>query len=84
MAPFDILASLAMDIFLPVVPAMPSILNTTPSMIQLALGAGQAGEPRARGRRLGDYRPQVDLTGEEGTILKSVRDRTSAELPKFG
>lgn len=48
MAPFDILASLAMDIFLPVVPAMPSILNTTPSMIQLALslymvalGAGQ-------------------------------------------
>lgn len=37
MAPFDILASLAMDIFLPVVPAMPGILNTTPSMIQLAL-----------------------------------------------
>ncbi|GGA68009.1 chloramphenicol efflux pump [Nitratireductor aestuarii] len=37
MAPFDILASLAMDIFLPVVPAMPGILNTTPTMIQLAL-----------------------------------------------
>lgn len=37
MAPFDILASLAMDIFLPVVPAMPGILNTTPSVIQLAL-----------------------------------------------
>jgi DHA1 family florfenicol/chloramphenicol resistance protein-like MFS transporter len=37
MAPFDILASLAMDIYLPVVPAMPDILNTTPSMIQLTL-----------------------------------------------
>lgn len=48
MAPFDILASLAMDIYLPVVPAMPGILNTTPSIIQLtlslyivALGVGQ-------------------------------------------
>ncbi|GEO82353.1 chloramphenicol/florfenicol efflux MFS transporter FloR [Pararhodospirillum oryzae] len=37
MAPFDILASLAMDIYLPVVAAMPGILNTTPSMIQLTL-----------------------------------------------
>ncbi|MGE6078567.1 chloramphenicol/florfenicol efflux MFS transporter FloR [Aeromonas veronii] len=37
MAPFDILASLAMDIYLPVVPAMPGILNTTPSTIQLTL-----------------------------------------------
>ncbi|MCW2248142.1 DHA1 family florfenicol/chloramphenicol resistance protein-like MFS transporter [Azospirillum fermentarium] len=37
MAPFDILASLAMDIYLPVVPAMPAILNTTPSIIQLTL-----------------------------------------------
>ncbi len=37
MAPFDILTSLAMDIYLPVVPAMPEILNTTPSMIQLTL-----------------------------------------------
>ncbi|MBB3285528.1 MULTISPECIES: CmlA/FloR family chloramphenicol efflux MFS transporter [Rhizobium] len=37
MAPFDILASLAMDIYLPVVPAMPGILNTTPSVIQLTL-----------------------------------------------
>lgn len=34
---FDILASLAMDIYLPVVPAMPGILNTTPSTIQLTL-----------------------------------------------
>ncbi|MDV3315324.1 MFS transporter, partial [Salmonella enterica] len=33
----DILASLAMDIYLPVVPAMPGILNTTPAMIQLTL-----------------------------------------------
>ncbi len=48
MAPFDILASLAMDIYLPVVPAMPGILNTSASVIQLTLsgymiilGAGQ-------------------------------------------
>jgi MFS transporter, DHA1 family, chloramphenicol/florfenicol resistance protein len=37
MAPFDILASLAMDIYLPVVPSMPTILQTTPSMVQLTL-----------------------------------------------
>lgn len=37
MAPFDILASLAMDIYLPIVPAMPGILNTTPSVIQFTL-----------------------------------------------
>lgn len=37
MAPFDILASLAMDIYLPVVPSMPGILNTTPGVIQLTL-----------------------------------------------
>ncbi|WP_343213940.1 CmlA/FloR family chloramphenicol efflux MFS transporter [Ensifer oleiphilus] len=37
MAPFDILASLAMDIYLPIVPAMPSILGTTPYIIQLSL-----------------------------------------------
>jgi DHA1 family florfenicol/chloramphenicol resistance protein-like MFS transporter len=37
MAPFDILASLAMDIYLPVVPAMPGILNTSSTVIQLTL-----------------------------------------------
>ncbi len=37
MAPFDILASLAMDIYLPVVPAMPGILATTPAIVQLTL-----------------------------------------------
>ncbi|EJC78797.1 drug resistance transporter, Bcr/CflA subfamily [Rhizobium leguminosarum bv. trifolii WSM2297] len=48
MAPFDILASLAMDIYLPVVPVMPEALGTSPSVIQLTLslymlvlGAGQ-------------------------------------------
>ncbi|MBB6487236.1 CmlA/FloR family chloramphenicol efflux MFS transporter [Rhizobium lusitanum] len=48
MAPFDIIASLAMDIYLPVVPSMPGILNTSASVIQLTLsgymivlGAGQ-------------------------------------------
>lgn len=37
LAPFNILASLAMDIYLPVVPAMPGILATTPAVIQLTL-----------------------------------------------
>lgn len=37
MAPFDILASLAMDIYLPVIPMMPRILDTTPFIIQLTL-----------------------------------------------
>lgn len=48
MAPFDLLASLAMDIYLPVVPAMPALLDTTPGVIQftlslylMALGLGQ-------------------------------------------
>jgi DHA1 family florfenicol/chloramphenicol resistance protein-like MFS transporter len=37
MAPFDILASLAMDIYLPIVPAMPGILDTSPAIVQLTL-----------------------------------------------
>lgn len=37
MAPFDILASLAMDIYLPIVSAMPGTLDTSPSVIQLTL-----------------------------------------------
>lgn len=37
MAPFDILASLAMDIYLPVVPVMPEVLNTSPAVIQMSL-----------------------------------------------
>lgn len=37
MAPFDILASLAMDIYLPVVPTMPAVLQTSPAVIQLTL-----------------------------------------------
>lgn len=37
MAPFDLLASLAMDIYLPVVPAMPAALQTNPATIQLTL-----------------------------------------------
>lgn len=35
--PFNLIASLGMDIYLPVVPAMPSILGTSPSTIQLTL-----------------------------------------------
>lgn len=48
LAPFNILASLGMDIYLPIVPMMPAILNTTPDVVQLTLslymvmlGAGQ-------------------------------------------
>ncbi|WP_163269067.1 CmlA/FloR family chloramphenicol efflux MFS transporter [Chelativorans alearense] len=37
LAPFNILASLGMDIYLPVVPAMPEILGTTPAVVQLTL-----------------------------------------------
>lgn len=35
--PFNLIASLGMDIYLPVVPAMPSILGTSPAIIQLTL-----------------------------------------------
>ena len=49
MAPFDLLASLAMDIYLPVVPSMPEHLGSSPAVIQLSLslyllglGLGQA------------------------------------------
>ncbi|WP_107313348.1 CmlA/FloR family chloramphenicol efflux MFS transporter [Burkholderia metallica] len=37
MAPFDLLASLAMDVYLPVVPEMPSALRTSAAMVQLTL-----------------------------------------------
>lgn len=37
MAPFNLLASLAMDIYLPLVPSMPGILGTTPAIVQLTL-----------------------------------------------
>lgn len=37
MAPFDLLASLGMDVYLPVVPRMPAILDTTPAVVQLTL-----------------------------------------------
>ena len=35
--PFNLITSLGMDIYLPIVPAMPSILGTSPSIIQLTL-----------------------------------------------
>ncbi|AYQ42677.1 MFS transporter [Burkholderia aenigmatica] len=37
MAPFDLLASLAMDVYLPVIPEMPSALGTSPAIVQLTL-----------------------------------------------
>ncbi|MEN4903520.1 CmlA/FloR family chloramphenicol efflux MFS transporter [Luteimonas sp. TWI1416] len=39
MVPFDLLASLAMDVYLPVVPQMPAALATSPGIIQLTLSA---------------------------------------------
>lgn len=48
MAPFDLLASLAMDIYLPALPLMPAALGTSPTVVQwsltmylLGLGLGQ-------------------------------------------
>ncbi|ATB46922.1 CmlA/FloR family chloramphenicol efflux MFS transporter [Corallococcus macrosporus] len=37
MAPFDLLASLAMDIYLPAVPTLPGVLDTSPAIVQLTL-----------------------------------------------
>ncbi|MBD2780664.1 CmlA/FloR family chloramphenicol efflux MFS transporter [Xenorhabdus szentirmaii] len=37
MAPFDLLASLAMDVYLPVIPDMPAALDTSPAIVQLTL-----------------------------------------------
>ncbi len=37
MAPFDLLASLAMDVYLPVIPQMPAALGTSPVVVQLTL-----------------------------------------------
>jgi DHA1 family florfenicol/chloramphenicol resistance protein-like MFS transporter len=37
LAPFNIIASLGMDIYLPVVPAMPGILDTSTAVVQLTL-----------------------------------------------
>ncbi|MDX7986312.1 CmlA/FloR family chloramphenicol efflux MFS transporter [Xenorhabdus sp. 12] len=37
MAPFDLLASLAMDVYLPVIPDMPAALDTSTAIIQLTL-----------------------------------------------
>lgn len=37
LAPFNLLASLGMDIYLPIIPAMPGILGTTPAVVQLTL-----------------------------------------------
>lgn len=37
MSPFDVIASLGMDFYLPVVPKMPSILDTSHDVIQFTL-----------------------------------------------
>lgn len=37
MAPFDLLASMGMDIYLPVIPHMSEALQTSPEMVQLTL-----------------------------------------------
>src|SRR4051794_31392799 len=65
MAPFDILASLAMDIYLPIVPMMPEALGTSPAVIQLTLslymlvlGVGQI-----------VFRPISDIIGRRPVLL---------------
>ena len=37
LAPFDVLASLAMDVYLPLVPQMPERLGASPTVVQLTL-----------------------------------------------
>lgn len=39
MVPFDLLASLAMDVYLPVVPSMPAALGASPALVQFTLTA---------------------------------------------
>ncbi|WP_312996474.1 CmlA/FloR family chloramphenicol efflux MFS transporter [Achromobacter animicus] len=39
MVPIDLIASLAMDVYLPVVPLMPDALGTSPALVQLTLTA---------------------------------------------
>ncbi|MGH2343295.1 chloramphenicol/florfenicol efflux MFS transporter FloR [Segnochrobactraceae bacterium EtOH-i3] len=80
MAPFDILASLAMDIYLPAVPAMPDILNTTPSIIQLTLslymvmlGVGQV-----------IFGPLSDLIGRRPILLAGATVFVIASLGAAG
>lgn len=45
LAPFDLLASLAMDAYLPVAPQMPAALHTAPAAVQLTLSF-HAAHPR--------------------------------------
>lgn len=86
MAPFDILASLAMDIYLPVVPAMPGILNTTPAMIQLTLslymvmlGVGQViFGPLRQNRATANL-----LAGATAFVIASLGAAWSSTAPAF-
>ena len=68
MAPFDILTSLAMDIYLPVVPIMPRALDTSPAVVQLTLslymlilGAGQI-----------VFGPLSDIAGRRPVLLSLI------------
>lgn len=76
MAPFDLLASLAMDIYLPVVPAMPMALGTSATTIQLTLslymvvlGLGQI-----------VFGPVSDRIGRRPVLLGGVLLFTAASL----
>lgn len=86
MAPFDILASLAMDIYLPVVPAMPGILNTTPAMIQLTLSLymvmlGVGGDFGPLSDRIG--RRPILLAGATAFVIASLGAAWSSTAPAF-
>ncbi|EJT07170.1 CmlA/FloR family chloramphenicol efflux MFS transporter [Rhizobium sp. CCGE 510] len=76
MAPFDLLASLAMDIYLPIVPVMPAALDTSPAVIQLTLslymlvlGAGQIA-----------FGPISDLVGRRPVLLAGAALFTASSL----
>nr|UGK56654.1 Multidrug resistance protein MdtL [Escherichia coli] len=87
MAPFDILASLAMDIYLPVVPAMPGILNTTPAMIQLTLSLYMVmlGVGRVIFGPLSDRigRRPILLAGATAFVIASLGAAWSSTAPAF-
>ncbi|BCM20177.1 bicyclomycin resistance protein [Mesorhizobium sp. J8] len=76
LSPFDVLASLAMDIYLPVVPIMPGALGTSPAVVQLTLslymiclGLGQLA-----------FGPISDRTGRRPVLIGGALAFTAASF----